>query len=126
MRATGLWIKTGEKRNDRWESDALPHVVAEPRGLDCLAVACRSQFALAGGNADTAITHGPFLIRQTGADGTPEYTAGRFSSVWKRKHDGVWYVLFDGGGQPPRKIDAAQAQALFDDLPTPCTQAGHE
>lgn len=80
----------------------------------------RPRFALVGGDPDVAITHGPYLITRTGADGRVEHATGRFSSVWKRLPDGQWYVLFDGGGEPPRAIDAAEARTLFDALPTDC------
>ncbi|WP_448227960.1 YybH family protein [Pseudoxanthomonas mexicana] len=80
----------------------------------------RPEFALIGGDPDTAITHGPYLIWQANVDGKSEYAAGHFSSVWKRMPNGEWFVLFDGGGEPPRKIAATEAQALFDGLPTQC------
>lgn len=83
----------------------------------------RPQFALVGGDPDVAITHGPYLIRRTAADGRAAYSAGRFSSVWKRMPDGQWYALFDGGGEPPRAIGAAEAEAIFDGLPRDCEAA---
>ena len=80
----------------------------------------RPQLALVGSDPDLAITHGPYLIRQTSADGSAAYFSGRFSSVWKRMPDGQWYALFDGGGEPPRPIGAVEAEAIFDGLPKVC------
>lgn len=84
----------------------------------------RPQYVHIGGEADLASSHGPFLLERRREDGQIEYAAGRYQSVWQRASDGQWYVLFDGGGEPPRPIDAAAAKTLFDDLPQDCAAGG--
>ena len=82
----------------------------------------RPQFVDLGGEPDLAASSGPYLMRRSGQDGSPEYATGRFSSVWKRMPDGEWYVLFDGG-TPPQRITAEQADSLFAALPERCPYA---
>jgi ketosteroid isomerase-like protein len=80
-----------------------------------------------GGEPDIASSHGPYLLRRTGADGQPEYALGRFQSVWKKAADGQWYVLFDGGAPPPRPVgrEAAEAaEAALAALPRDCPHDG--
>lgn len=55
-----------------------------------------------------ALSSGPYVLTTHGKDGQAHTTVGRFSTAWRRGHDGAWRVQFDGGdaGHP------ADAQAL--------------
>lgn len=57
----------------------------------------------------TAHSSGPALYRDP-KDGNARQ--GRFGSVWQRDDDGAWRVVFDGGVQPPKSVDAAAVQAF--------------
>lgn len=47
-----------------------------------------------------AISRGPYRIRGRGADGEIRESWGTFNSVWRRKPNGEWRILFDAGSNP--------------------------
>jgi ketosteroid isomerase-like protein len=74
-----------------------------------------------GGDADTALSMGPFWIEDAAAKAEPRFRTGRFISTWKRGADGKWLVLFDGGGgSKPEPATTAEVDAMRAALPQSC------
>jgi len=70
-----------------------------------------------GGNPNVALSRGPWWIADTSKDAKAPYVMGNYISTWVRGDDGVWHVLFDGGGGnqpvPASAEDIAKLQASF-------------
>jgi len=64
------------------------------------------------GQADIASSAGPVLIEDTRPAARQHYRIGTFHSVWHRGPDGMWRVMFDGGGQRPVAATEAEAAAF--------------
>jgi ketosteroid isomerase-like protein len=75
-----------------------------------------------GGDRNTAISTGPFVLEDTGPNGKPRYRIGRFNSIWTRTSPGSeWLVLFDSGGTTPSEVpDAKAASDFLSKVPASC------
>lgn len=74
-----------------------------------------------GGDPDTALSMGPYWLREDRPGLAPRFRIGRFISVWKRDADGSWRVLFDGGGgNQARPATADEVAVLVAALPAAC------
>lgn len=63
-------------------------------------------------DGELGLTRGPWTIRSTGAEGVKVEQSGLFNSVWRRRPDGAWRVVFDAGCPPcPACPGAAGAAA---------------
>ncbi len=82
----------------------------------------RAQFVNIGGEADVAISRGPYVLEDPRPDAKARYRVGHFVSVWKKDaRSGVWHVLFDGGGPAPVAAETADAAEKFlAQAPTRC------
>ena len=63
------------------------------------------------GAPDVAYSTGPALFGRLDPKATQRYSLSRFQSVWQRRSDGVWRVLFDDG-IAPRPATEAEAEAF--------------
>ena len=64
----------------------------------------RPQFVEVLQDETLALTRGPFQMINKDADGNPVEQWGTFNSVWRKKSDGEWQVIFDAGSsaaEPP-------------------------
>lgn len=70
-----------------------------------------------GGDPNVALSRGPWWIADTSKDAKAPFVTGYYISTWVRGDDGVWHVLFDGGGGnqpvPASADDIAKLQASF-------------
>jgi ketosteroid isomerase-like protein len=73
----------------------------------------RPQFVEVLEDGTLALTRGPYRYRATNESGEELVVWGTFNSVWRRKDDGSWKVVFDAGGaaaEPP----SDEVRALLD------------
>jgi ketosteroid isomerase-like protein len=76
------------------------------------------------GDPDTAISQGPYWMDDTRPDAKQRWSTGKYNSVWSRGADGIWHVIFDGGGAPPRPSSAEEIAKIEALLPKECPRAG--
>lgn len=76
-----------------------------------------------GGDPDVALSRGPWWIADTSPDAKQPYLMGSYISTWVRGDDGVWHVLFDGGGgNRPVPASAEDIAKLLASFPAVCPQ----
>jgi ketosteroid isomerase-like protein len=78
------------------------------------------QLVAIGGDPDTAVSQGPYWIEDLRPEAKQRFSMGRFNSVWSRGDDGVWHVMFDGGGAPAQPATAEEIAQLKAGLPKEC------
>lgn len=88
-----------------------------------LALRWHPQTVAIGGDPDTAVSQGPYWIEDLRPDAPRRFSIGRYNSVWSRGSDGVWHVLFDGGGEPPRPATADDVARLRGSLARECPRS---
>ena len=54
------------------------------------------EFAFIGASGELGVTTGPWEYRQTSLNDTP-VAHGHFTTVWKKKENGIWKAMFDMG-----------------------------
>ncbi|MEO8460836.1 MAG: nuclear transport factor 2 family protein [Dokdonella sp.] len=77
---------------------------------------------IAAGDPSIALSRGPFWIEDFSSD-PHTFRTGNFSSVWKKGSDGVWQVLFDGGGPPSKPATTDEIAKLKASLTDTCPRA---
>lgn len=65
------------------------HLIWTPVGAD---------MAAAG---DLGYTYGTYEFRSKDKDGKPSVSHGKYTSIWKKQHDGSWKVVLDMGNASP-------------------------
>ncbi|KRE96772.1 ketosteroid isomerase [Frateuria sp. Soil773] len=58
------------------------------------------------GDPDLAYSSGAYLYEDLAPSANPRFVLGEFATVWRRGHDGVWRVSFDGGNEGRPATDA--------------------
>lgn len=77
-----------------------------------------------GGDADIALSMGPYWLEDPSPDANPRFRVGRFISTWRRDATGAWHVLYDGGGDSrPQPASAQDIAKLVASLPQACPRA---
>jgi ketosteroid isomerase-like protein len=77
-----------------------------------------------GGDADIALSTGPYWLEDPSPDANPRFRIGRFISTWRRDAAGTWHVLYDGGGNNRTEPASAEDVAkLVASLPQACPRA---
>lgn len=71
------------------------------------------------GDPDLAYSSGTYLYEDLAPSAKQRFTLGEFATVWRRGHDGVWRVTFDGGS-PGRPATDADAKAFHAGRRTVC------
>ena len=67
-----------------------------------------------GGDANVALSRGPFVFESTGRDGARRRSVGFFHSVWVRESSaGDWRILFDGPDGAPTGVETDAAARQF-------------
>ena len=67
-----------------------------------------------GGDANVALSRGPFVLESTGRDGARRRRVGFFHSVWVRESSGNdWRILFDGPDGTPMAVETDAAARQF-------------
>lgn len=61
------------------------------------AIKWRPQFVEVLKDGSLALTRGPYRMLVKDADGTEVERWGTFNSIWRKKEDGKWRVVFDAG-----------------------------
>lgn len=46
------------------------------------------------------LSRGPYTLTARGAEGSRSTSRGTFTSIWRRREDGGWKILFDAGCPP--------------------------
>ena len=77
------------------------------------AIKWRPQFVEVLDDSTLALTRGPFQMISRDADGSTVEQWGTFNSVWRKKSDGEWQVVFDAGSSAAEAPDE-ETQALLD------------
>jgi ketosteroid isomerase-like protein len=76
-----------------------------------------------GGDPNVALSRGPWWIADTSKDAKQPFVTGYYISTWVRGEDGIWHVLFDGGGGNQAVPASAEDIAkLVASLPASCPQ----
>lgn len=76
-----------------------------------------------GGDPNVALSRGPWWIADTSKDAKQPFVMGTYISTWVRGEDGVWHVLFDGGGgNEPKPASAEDVAKLIASLPAVCAK----
>ncbi len=74
-----------------------------------------------GGDPNVALSRGPWWIADTSPGAKQPYLLGNYVSTWVRGEDGVWHVLFDGGGgNQPVPASAEDISKLVGAFPAVC------
>jgi ketosteroid isomerase-like protein len=74
-----------------------------------------------GGDPNVALSRGPWWVADTSPGAKQPFVRGNYISTWVRGEDGVWHVLFDGGGSDtPVPASAEDIAKLVASLPAVC------
>jgi ketosteroid isomerase-like protein len=74
-----------------------------------------------GGDPNVALSRGPWWIADTSRGAKQPFLLGNYVSTWVRGSDGVWHVLFDGGGgNQPVPASAEDISKLVSAFPAVC------
>ena len=58
-------------------------------------------------SGDLAYTLGDFEVRSTGPEGQTQKSTGTYVSIWRKRADGSWEVVVDGG-TPPQPVGVGE------------------
>jgi ketosteroid isomerase-like protein len=74
-----------------------------------------------GGDPNVALSRGPWWIADTSPDAKQPFLRGDYISTWVKDADGVWHVLFDGGGgNQPAPASADDIAKMIASFPATC------
>ncbi|MDH3363018.1 MAG: nuclear transport factor 2 family protein [Gammaproteobacteria bacterium] len=76
------------------------------------AIKWRPQFVEVLKDGNLALTRGPYRMLAKDADGTQVERWGTFNSVWRKKSNGEWHVVFDAGDSAASPPDE-ETQAIL-------------
>lgn len=62
---------------------------------------------------DLAFSRGPYRLRENNEEGLVDESWGIFNSVWRKKSDGKWKIIFDAGNAGENQVDE-EMKALID------------
>lgn len=71
----------------------------------------------------TAISRGPYWIKNPDPNAKQEYMTGSFQSTWVKNKKGEWHVFVDGGTPGPVPATTEQVQAITQTLRPSCPLA---
>jgi len=78
-----------------------------------------------GGDADVALSRGPYLVEIPNAEPAKRWRVGEFQSVWVRdRASDAWHVLYDMSATPPQPMEtlAAARRYVAARAPLACTR----
>jgi len=67
-----------------------------------------------GGEADVALSRGPYLLEIPGSEPPRRWRVGEFQSVWVRdRATDTWHVLYDMSAAPPQPMETLEAARRY-------------
>jgi ketosteroid isomerase-like protein len=73
-----------------------------------------------GGEPNIAISRGPFWIERADPKAMPRYLVGTYQTIWAKNANGLWQVLYNGGGPSPTAATLEDVNKIKKSLPANC------